>query len=113
MTSSSVVLRQTAVGCAILAAASAVAVSLAGHPILGVGFGAGLLVGSLNGYLIDGLLSRGAPFVAASLARIVFFSSLVLMAALILRNNAWAVALGIGVAQLVMMGVSIRRGLKR
>lgn len=113
MTSSGIVLRQTALGCAVLAGASAVAMSLAGHPILGVGLGVGLLVGSLNGYLIDGLLKRGAPFVAASLARIVLFSSLVLMAAFILRSNAWAVALGIGLAQLVMMGVSIRRGLKR
>ena len=113
MTSSGIVLRQTAVGCAILAAASAVAMSLAGHASLGLGLGAGLLAGSLNGYFIDLLLSRGAPFVAASLLRIVFFSSLVLMAAFILRSDAWAVALGIGVAQLVMTVVSLRRGLKR
>ena len=113
MTSSSVVLRQTAVGCALLAGACAVTLSVAGHPIVGLALGAGLLAGSLNGYLIDGMLSRGAPFVAASLARIVFFSLLVLMAAFILRRDAWAVALGIGVAQLVMMGVSVRRGLKR
>jgi len=113
VTSSTIVLRQTALGCAILAAGSAVAVSLAGHPTLGLGLGAGLLAGSLNGYLIDGLLSRGAPFVAASLLRIVFFSSLVLMAAFILRSDAWAVALGIGAAQLVMTAVGLRWGLKR
>ena len=113
MTSSSMVLRQTAVGCAILAAAIVVAASLAGHAGLGLGLGAGLLLGSLNAYLIDGLLSRGTPFVAASFLRIIFFSSLVLMAAFILRGDAWTVALGIGAAQLVMVAVGIRRGLQR
>jgi len=73
----------------------------------------GLLLGSLNGYLIQGLMGRGAPFVASSLLRIVFFSSVVLLAAFVLRGEAWTVALGIGVAQLVMVGVGIRRGLQR
>jgi hypothetical protein len=107
------VLRQTAIGCAILAAAIVIAVSLAGHTAEGLGIGAGLLLGSLNGYLIQGLLNRGMPFVAASLIRILFFSSLVLMAAVVLHGAAWTVALGIGAAQLVMVGVGIRGGLKR
>jgi hypothetical protein len=104
-------LRQTVVGCAILAVAGAVTASAAGHMGWGLGLGAGLLLGSLNGYLIQGLLGRGTPFVAASLLRIVFFSSLVLIAALIFRGQAWTVALGIGLAQLVMVAVGVRRGL--
>ena len=106
-------LRQTVVGCAILAVAAAVVASVAGHTGWGLGIAAGLLLGSLNGYLIQGLLGRGAPFVAASLLRIVFFSSLVLIAAFMLRGQAWTVALGIGLAQLVMVAVAVRRGLHR
>ena len=110
---SGVLLRQTAVGCAILAVAIAIAMALAGHPSIGFGLAAGLLLGSLNGYLIQGLLGRGAPFLAASLLRLVFFSSLVLLAALTLRGDAWTLALGIGIAQLVMVAVAIRKGLRR
>jgi hypothetical protein len=99
--------------CAIAAVAAAVIASGLGHPAAGLAMAAGLVLGSLNGYLIEGLLNRGAPFVAASLMRILFFSSLVLIAALTLRSNAWALALGIGLAQLAMVGVGIRRGLRR
>lgn len=105
-------LRQTAVVCSIAAVAVTVTASLLGHPAAGLAMAAGLLLGSLNGYLIQGLLVRGAPFAAASLMRILFFSSLILVGALILRSNAWALALGIGLAQLVMVGVGIRKGLR-
>ena len=110
---SGALLRQTLVGCAILAVAVAVVASAAGYPGHGFGVAGGLLLGSLNGYLIQGLMGRGAPFVASSLMRIVFFSSVVLLAAFVLRGEAWTVALGIGVAQLVMVGVGIRTGLRR
>ena len=100
------------VACSIAAVAAAVIGSALGHPAAGLAMAAGLVLGSLNGYLIQGLLNRGAPFVAASLMRILFFSSLVLIAALTLRTNAWALALGIGLAQLVMVGVGVRRGLR-
>ncbi len=109
---SGVLLRQTVVGCAILAVAGAAVASAAGHVAWGVGIAAGLLLGSLNGFLIQGLLGRGTPFVAASLLRLVFFTSLVLIAAVMLRGQAWALALGIGLAQLVMVTVAIRRGLR-
>ena len=98
--------------CAIAAvAATAIAWAL-GHPAAGLAMAAGLVLGSLNGYLIQGLLNRGTPFVAASLMRILFFSSLVLIAAFTLRTNAWALALGLGLAQLALVGVGIRRGLR-
>ena len=98
--------------CAIAAVASTAIASILGHPAAGLAMAAGLVLGSLNGYLIQGLLNRGAPFVAASLMRILFFSSLVLIAASTLRTNAWALALGIGLAQLVLVGVGIRKGLR-
>jgi hypothetical protein len=109
---SGVLLRRSVLGC-IMAAVIAVGIAtLMGRVVYGVGIAAGLLLGSANGYLIDGLMARGAPFVAASLLRILFFSSLVLIAALMLHSNAWTVALGIGCAQLVMVGVGIRQGLR-
>jgi hypothetical protein len=45
--------------------------------------------------------------VAGSLLRILLLSSIVLVAAFVLRSAAWTVALGIGLAQLVMVGFSV------
>ena len=106
-------LRQTLLACAVLSVAIAVVASAIGHTAIGLAMAVGLMLGSANGYLIQGLLNRGAPFVAASLLRIVLFSSLVLIAALTMRSSAWAVALGIGLAQLVMVVAGVRSGLRR
>ncbi len=106
-------LRKTVVGCVILAITLGAAVSLAGHVAAGAGLAVGLMLGSLNGYLIQAVLDRGAPFAAASLLRIVFFSSIVLVAALALREAAWAIALGIALAQVVMVAVGVRAALSR
>lgn len=106
-------LRQTVVACAILALGAVAGGFVTGHATEGFGLAAGLLLGSANGYLLQGLLARGAPFVAASLLRIVLFSSVVLVAALAMRGDAWALALGIGLAQLVMVASGVRAGLKR
>jgi hypothetical protein len=105
-------LRRTVVACAAFAVASVVVGTLSGRAAYGLGVGAGLMLGSANGYLLSGLMARGAPFVAASLLRILFFSSLVLMAALMFRSSAWTLALGIGCAQLVMVAFGIRQGLR-
>lgn len=105
-------LRGTVVACAILAVVAAAIGSLIGQIGLGLGLAAGLLLGSMNGYLIRVLMSRGAPFAVASLFRIVAFSFIVLVAAVSLRGAAWTVALGVGLAQLVMVGVSVRAGVR-
>lgn len=106
------VLQKTVVACLVISVATAVVGSLTDHAVIGFGLAAGLLLGSLNGYLIQGLLTRGAPFFASSLLRIVLFSTVVLVAALLLRSMAWTIALGIGVAQLVMVAMGIRQGLR-
>ena len=106
-------LKMTTIGCAVLAAAIVMASALAGHVGFGVGLAAGLLLGSLNGYAIQELLARRAPFRAASLMRLVAFSSLVLIAVLIFGTQAWTVPLGIGLAQLVMVGAGVRQGLRQ
>ena len=106
------VLRRTVVASSVLAAVTAVGGALTDHMQVGFGLGAGLLLGSLNGYLIQGMLKRGTPFVASSLFRILSLTAVVLLAAFLLRGNAWAIALGIGVAQLIMVAVSVREGLR-
>jgi hypothetical protein len=112
MTAGGVVLRMTVAACSVVAAIAAVAGTLTDHMEVGFGLGAGLLLGSLNGYLIQGLLKRRAPFVASSLLRLVSLTAIVLLAAFLLRGNAWTIALGIGVAQLIMVAVSVRQGLR-
>jgi hypothetical protein len=107
------VLRQTVLACVAISVAIAAVASASGHAAIGLGVAVGLILGSANGYLIQGLLNRGAPFMAASLLRILFFSSLVLIAALTMRGSAWTVALGIGLAQLVMVVAGVRSGLRR
>jgi hypothetical protein len=106
------VLKMTVTACALLAAAVAIGAALAGHLSLGVGIAAGLLLGSLNGFVIQALLGRGTPMVIGSLARLVIFSGLAVMAALVLGTAAWTVPLGIGLAQLVMVAAGIRQGLR-
>ena len=106
------VLKVTVTACALLAAAIAIGAALAGHLWWGMGIGAGLLLGSLNGYLVQALLNRGTPMVAGSLLRLVMFSSIVLVAALMLGSSAWTVPLGIGIAQLVMVAAGVRQGLR-
>lgn len=106
------VLRTTAIGCALAAAAALAVGVLTDHPVTGAGLAAGLILGSANGFLLRELVSRGTPFVAGTLGRILLFSSLVFMAAFILRGAAWTVPLGIGLAQLVLVGAGVRQGLR-
>jgi len=106
------VLKLTTIGCAVLAAAIVVATTLAGHFGFGIGLAAGVLLGSLNGYVIQRMLERRTPFRASSLGRLIGFSSLVLVAVLIFGTQAWTVALGIGLAQLVMVAAGVRQGLR-
>jgi hypothetical protein len=110
---SGALLRKTVFACAAFAVALAGGLSMAGHPVEGISLGVGMMLGSANGYLLQGLMGRGTPFVASSLLRIVLFSSVVLMVAFAARDSAWAVALGIGLAQLVLVGVGVREGLRR
>jgi hypothetical protein len=106
------VLKMTVTACAFLAAAIAIGAALLGHLSLGMGVGAGLLLGSLNGYLLQALLGRGTPMLVGSLLRLVAFTSVVLVAALMLGSAAWTLPLGIGLAQLVLVGAGIRQGLR-
>jgi len=106
------VLKITVTACAFLAAVIAIGAAFLGHLSLGMGIAAGLLLGSLNGYFLQALLGRGTPMVAGSLLRLVAFTSVVMMAALMLGSAAWTLPLGIGLAQLVMVAAGVRQGLR-
>jgi hypothetical protein len=102
--------RETLVISLVFAGALVVGADVAGRMLLGVGVGAGLVLGSLNGFIIQKTLDRGAPMLATSFLRLVFFSLLALIAARLLGVSVWPVVIGIGAAQLVMVGIGVRQG---
>jgi hypothetical protein len=104
--------RMTVTVCAVVAIVVGAASLVLGHAVIGLAFAAGLVLGSLNGYMIQTLMVRGAPFRAASVMRLITFSGVALVAALLLREVAWSFPLGIGVAQLVMVGAGVRQGVR-
>jgi hypothetical protein len=105
-------LRVTVMVCCVVAVAVVAISVVAGRPAIGMGAAAGLLVGSLNGYFIQTLLVRRAPFVAGSLLRLVMLSAVAVGAAMLLPSAGWSVAMGIAAAQLVMVGAGVRQGLR-
>lgn len=103
-------LKKMAAACVVLAIASSAIGLITGYALTGAGLAIGLLLGSLNGYLMQSLMARGTPFALSGLVRILLFSSFVLIAALTLRTVAWTIPLGIGLAQLALVAVSVRQG---
>jgi hypothetical protein len=83
---------------------------MTGNGDAGVALGAGILIGSLNGFTFQAVLDRRAPILATSILRLAFFSLLALALARLAGWSIWSVVLGIGVAQLVMVGVGVRQG---
>jgi hypothetical protein len=96
----------------VLAGAMFVGAGLAGQILLGAGVGVGLVIGSLNGVIIKAALDRGAPMLVTSFLRLSLFTLLGLLAARMLGGSIWAVVAGIATAQLVMVGIGVRQGLR-
>jgi len=105
-------LRETVIASAILALIATTVGGIVGHVSIGLGLAAGLLLGSANGFAIDALLGNATPFLAASMLRLVTLSVLGLLASVLFGISAWPVMIGIGVAQLVMVGAGVRQGLR-
>jgi len=102
--------RETVVASLVLAGAFGVGAGIAGHMVLGAAVGAGLLIGSLNGFVIQTMLDRGAPMLAAGFIRLALFTLLALLAARLMGASVWPVALGVAGAQMVMVAVGVRQG---
>ncbi|HET7465978.1 MAG TPA: hypothetical protein VFL29_04885 [Candidatus Dormibacteraeota bacterium] len=105
-------LRETVVASAAIAASAILGSLLLGQQAVGVGLAAGLIIGSLNGHALAALMVRGTPLVASTVVRLAAFSAAAIGIAFLLRSEAWAVLLGVGAAQAVMVVASIRQGLR-
>lgn len=102
--------RDTVVASLFLAGAFGLGAGIAGHMVLGSGVGVGILIGSLNVFVIQSMLDRGAPMLAAGFIRLAMFTLMALIAARLMGGSVWTVALGIAAAQLVMVAAGVRQG---
>jgi hypothetical protein len=102
--------QETLITSLVLAGAVFVVADLAGQVLLGAGVGIGLVIGSLNGFIIKAALDRGAPMLFTSFLRLALFTLLGLFAGRMLGGSIWPVVAGIAAAQLVMVGIGVRQG---
>jgi hypothetical protein len=105
-------LRETVIASSVIALVVIATAAVLGQISLGIGIAAGLILGSANGYAIDALLGRGAPFLAGSMVRLATFSALALLVAMAFGISAWPVVIGVAGAQLVMVGAGVRQGMR-
>jgi len=104
--------RQTLGVCLVLAAAIAAGALLIGQPAVGAGMGLGVLIGSMNGFTVRAVIERRAPILPTSILRLALFSLLAIAAARLTGGSIWPVVLGVGMAQLAMVAVGARQGLR-
>jgi hypothetical protein len=97
----------------VVAACAALIVGIAsGHARSGLALFVGLLVGSINGLMIQRSVALGLAFTALSLARLLLLTALGLAIGLLIGlAQVWLVILGIAVAQLVLAGWAVREAL--
>ncbi len=106
------VVRETVVASAALATVIVLVAGVVGHLSVGLGVGAGLVIGSFNGRLVASTLEMGTPFVASSVLRMAAVSAIAILVALLLGIAIWAVLIGVAAAQLIMVAVGVRNGLR-
>ena len=106
------IVRETLAASAALAALAILVSLIVGRSDVGLGLAAGLVIGSMNGVLVRRALVHCAPFVAASVARLVLLSGAAILLAYLFHASAVALVLGVACAQLVMVAVAVREGLR-
>ena len=106
------VVRETVVASAALATVIVLVAGVVGHLSVGLGVGAGLVIGSFNGRLVAGTLEMGTPFVASSVIRMAAVSAIAILVALLVGIAIWAVLIGVAAAQLIMVAAGVRNGLR-
>ena len=79
---------------------------------IGLGFALGLAVGAANGQLLQRVIDTRAPFVIASIVRMVLVSGAAIMLALLVGASPIAVLVGVAAAQFVMVAAALRQGLR-
>lgn len=103
---------QTLSLCLLLAVMVFVGAELAGRASVGMGLAVGVLIGSFNGFTLQVVVDRRAPILATSIVRLTLLSLLSIAAARLIGGSIWSVVLGVGLAQLVMVAVGARQGLR-
>ena len=106
------IVRETVAASVALALVSLGAGFAAGQPRIGLAVALGLVVGAANGELVQWVVRSGSPFVVSSLARMAGVSAAAIGLAFIAGASPTAVLLGVAAAQVVMVGASIREGLR-
>jgi len=92
----------TAIACAAMALLGVLVAAILGHPLGGVAFAAGALIGSANGYLISRSLTSGLPFQAASLGRLAILSVVAIGAGLLIDHEVIWPVVGLAAAQMAL-----------
>jgi len=105
--------RRTVTVCALLAVGSVATLSLLGQPPIGFALGAGLVIGSLNGFMAKYALGSALGFGASSLGRLGLLTAAGLVAALIfgVDTAVWVLA-GLAAAQLVQAGLAVAEAVR-
>ena len=105
---------RAAMGCWLMAAIALVALSLTGNPRAGAAVALGIALGSVNGLLAERSFTAGMSMRWSSLPRLGLLSAIAIGTGLLLGGSyVWMLILGVGVAQLVLVGVAARSVLGR
>ena len=95
-----------------LAAAAFLVASVAGYASAGSAVATGLVIGSINGFLVQSTLDHRAPILVTSFMRLALFSAVAFGVASLTRMPIMPLVGGIALAQIVMFGVGVRQGLR-
>lgn len=104
--------RETLIACSLLAGSAVFTGEVTNQLLTGVTVATGLLLGSANAFVFPAMFDRGATGMVAALMRLSIFSALAVLIAFVMAAPMWAIALGIAGAQMIMVAVGVRRGLR-
>lgn len=104
--------RETLIACFLLAGFAVFAGEVTNQLLPGMTVAAGLLLGSVNAFVFPAMFERGATGMVAALMRLGVFTSIAVVVAFVMAAPMWAIALGIAAAQMIMVVVGVRRGLR-
>ena len=105
---------RAAIGCLVAAIVAMIALSAAGNTRAGLAAAVGLALGSVNGLLADLALAAGISPRVSSLPRLGLLTAIAIGAGFVIGlDYAWVVILGLGAAQLVLVGIAARSLLNR
>ena len=106
--------RVAALSCVGAAVVAAGVFALFGKAPAGGALAVGLLLGSLNGAAAGKLVALPVPFIATSLTRLITLSMFGILIGLAFGvSRIWLVILGLGLAQMLLVGAALRESIRR